>query len=741
MSYLKHRLFYNYLSSNNCSIELLEYFYNEFKDNEEVCFGIGQNSNCSIELMRKISNVYPSAVLQNLNCPLDIFEKYANDQRLWYEITNNPNCPSSILQIIYDQYDNLDFSNKNKFIHYLEYILAHPNCPTDIFYRERNNQSYGISVVMEHNPNCPFSKYNKNAKKLKLEEIDIFDLDNPNMSLDTFKKAFQKFKNEHYYVYMAFYNPKYSKYLIEEVRNMDGLMIEDKLAIANNKYSTPEVLEAISDTDNLELIVAIISNPKCPAEVLEKFIDVKNPQILGKILSHPNCSIYVFDYIIEKGIRYNKDLIYILNSKILDDKCPKKYIQYVSLNGELKKFLNDDALKKVLMVSNDDKNDSIFFGSYFEQIDYPNNNIDLNFLSKGISFVKEDISNSKTDFSKSVSNSISARITIKCDNENYINEKQKEFGSNRFAYGEYPQRKTSTVECWILNRLYNSKLLKRTGKQYRIINSLGFVSYYKEYEINGCKYVKNGSEWYRVEPIYWEYDSKEKMFICEKDLFGLDSVLMDKTKMLYKFFANDIIVAETMFSKEVRQKLIRSRKEQLINESPDEEDIERKLKKFKVHALSIEEEKENLELEVIILLEKLSKTIEKLNALNQKSKIGLPKINLDEKVFLEEINGHYEFKPRFIPYLKFIDLSGLLAVPNIKLSGIDFSETNLSYNPQLAYNKDLSYSKFSDINVAFKSLDGVNLIGTDMSRDKSCYDYDKAITNDETVLPGKGRIV
>ena len=120
---------------------------------------------------------------------------------------------------------------------------------------------------------------------------------------------------------------------------------------------------------------------------------------------------------------------------------------------------------------------------------------------------------------------------------------------------------------------------------------------------------------------------------------------------------------------------------------------------------------------------------------NKKSAANIPRIHIDENVFLENVGDHYEFKPKYIPFLKYIDLSGLLIIDNIKVSGIDFRETNISINPQRVYKKDLSFSKFNDSNIVFKSLAGVNLTGTDISDDKNCYGFETAIVDSETVLP------
>ena len=73
----------------------------------------------------------------------------------------------------------------------------------------------------------------------------------------------------------------------------------------------------------------------------------------------------------------------------------------------------------------------------------------------------------------------------------------------------------------------------------------------------------------------------------------------------------------------------------------------------------------------------------------------------------------------------------------LKVSGIDFSNTNINIDPQLVYNRDLSNSIFDDNNFTFKSFKGCNLSGTDISKERDSVDYEEAIINDETMLPVK----
>ena len=109
-------------------------------------------------------------------------------------------------------------------------------------------------------------------------------------------------------------------------------------------------------------------------------------------------------------------------------------------------------------------------------------------------------------------------------------------------------------------------------------------------------------------------------------------------------------------------------------------------------------------------------------------------IKVDENLLFETVNDHFEVRSEFIPVLKFIDLS-LVTPTNLKLSGIDWSETTLaSYNPQNAYNRDLSNAKFNDANL-FGDFTNCDLRGTDLKNEKWLIGIENAIIDENTILP------
>ena len=82
-----------------------------------------------------------------------------------------------------------------------------------------------------------------------------------------------------------------------------------------------------------------------------------------------------------------------------------------------------------------------------------------------------------------------------------------------------------------------------------------------------------------------------------------------------------------------------------------------------------------------------------------------------------EVDDHLEIKKEYIKLLKFIDLSGE-TFKNVKISGIDFRDTNINLNPQLVYKKDLSNCNFNGLYLSpFIDFTGVNIMSTRFSYD------------------------
>lgn len=112
-----------------------------------------------------------------------------------------------------------------------------------------------------------------------------------------------------------------------------------------------------------------------------------------------------------------------------------------------------------------------------------------------------------------------------------------------------------------------------------------------------------------------------------------------------------------------------------------------------------------------------SKLLITINKLKRSNKLFVRKfyhsIKVDSNTFLTQVNDHFEIKSEFLSVLNFLNLENI-DTTNLKISGINISESNLKIDPQLIYNKDLSNTTLDDKNLISYNFDGVNMEGTNV---------------------------
>lgn len=112
-----------------------------------------------------------------------------------------------------------------------------------------------------------------------------------------------------------------------------------------------------------------------------------------------------------------------------------------------------------------------------------------------------------------------------------------------------------------------------------------------------------------------------------------------------------------------------------------------------------------------------SKLLLTINKLKRSNKLFVRKfyhsIKVEKDTFLTLVGDHYEIKSEFLSVLNFLNLENI-DTRNLKISGIDISESNLKINPQEIYNKDLSNATLDDKNLVSYNFDGVNMEGTNV---------------------------
>ena len=128
---------------------------------------------------------------------------------------------------------------------------------------------------------------------------------------------------------------------------------------------------------------------------------------------------------------------------------------------------------------------------------------------------------------------------------------------------------------------------------------------------------------------------------------------------------------------------------------------------------------------------------------NKTGKIS--RIDIDD--ILIDHGGYKEIHPVYIGFgLKYLNLANM-PIKDVKVSGIDFRDTNISFganDPQYVYNKDMSNSNFEGIIFSpAANFDGVNICGSRFSRnntgkiiDISEENFKNAIYDENTTLDG-----
>jgi len=227
---------------------------------------------------------------------------------------------------------------------------------------------------------------------------------------------------------------------------------------------------------------------------------------------------------------------------------------------------------------------------------------------------------------------------------------------------------------------------------------------------------------------YLDAEKKEKVDRLNENL------LDNQRKILREFKSKD----------EEEQKLIA----EAYSKKLENKKAESKEEKVKIEVIEKKKEEKNVknnkraQAETIIkAIENLSESIKVYSEYEDKEILDklYHTIQIDEDTLFEKVNDHYEFRKEFLPVLKFLNLS-FIDTTNLKVSDIDFRGTNIRINPQVVYNKDLSYSKFDDENL-FGDFSNCNLSGADISKESLPVGIYKSIIDNNTKLPNQKEVV
>ena len=123
--------------------------------------------------------------------------------------------------------------------------------------------------------------------------------------------------------------------------------------------------------------------------------------------------------------------------------------------------------------------------------------------------------------------------------------------------------------------------------------------------------------------------------------------------------------------------------------------------------------KENIAKEKEEILEQINILNEKLSVIENQNYCDL---KIDSSILFDEYEDHKEIRSELIGDLAFLDLSDI-NFDEVKVSGINFSHSNVSLNPQTVYNKDMSNGVYDGVKFINNNFTDVN---TDNSSFKDC---------------------
>ena len=295
------------------------------------------------------------------------------------------------------------------------------------------------------------------------------------------------------------------------------------------------------------------------------------------------------------------------------------------------------------------------------------------------------------------------------------------------VYGSYPLYIVNPIDSACLDSLYIINKLNKTNKRYSFLYK-DVVYDLQEYTFNNRRFVKLKDMWIEVDSLKWKVNKRADILELMdeipflKDNKNIDEFLLHQFKSCV--FEPYIISEEDMTYK---------KEEEAKKSSPKFKAKE--IKKVKEDSEKANEEKYK---EIVSLITELQKSLNELegNRIISSMKLRhlLSSITVPDEDLIVKVDDHYEFRKEFIPILKYIDLS-MVETKNLKLSGLDLRETNLRFNPQEIYNKDLSDSLLSDNNVVWASFKGVNLKGSNIEDEQESFDIELAIIDERTKLP------
>ncbi len=630
------------------------------------------------------------ALAKNPNCPIYIFEQLSKSRssEVLTALSRNPSCPTFILEKIITKHREYDEIYKN------------PNCPSYLIKSYIKIENNSTIDMLE----CPIMP--TDILEWYYENAEYFDNDHYKMGTIE-SEIWKKVQN----------NPNAPDYVINDM-STSGLMDKIKANPYYYKKYLERYIEIAKKYDNKEFLDFLVKT----VENLNRVRVYSDSEISKKINS-------LLDDIV-----YN-NIAPIINM-VLDRNCPNEIIYLVSLIKFDNPIINKLISTKLLEVKR--KYNAGLKGVKFRQrisfeesmtlrIKHLINNDIVEFGRSGskesMNFTSKIGKDDKFDILDS-SRFKEIKITIKSDNFPLIEKDSfKDESGKHVYYGEYPYEKANWETQTTLDLLYSLEMLKKTSKVYKMMFGT-VVKQYPEFYFGERKFIYLDDMWYEVKPMLWDLDEDMQLLISHNKISYIPREgFLEFVKYGFK---KDIMSGSVIITKDEKRE----------NSSANEKFRERKKLSEEIKKAQENKEQEDLNKEIDELEKQIQDAllllVQKKAMMSNASKYHTVKVN--EELLYTEVDGHYEIKSIYIPYLKYMNLS-LIDTTNLKVCGIDFRGTNISINPQKVWNKDLSYAKFDDENIMFGDFTGCILNGTDISNESFAIGLESAITDENTLYP------
>ncbi len=633
---------------------------------------------------------------------------YANDRILdkILKIVSDPNCPPEILRAYARKNREIDNPYRQDNFKIGWAIFSNPNLPKEMligFYESELANGW-VRAAIIRNPSCPIEILEKHSS------------------------------HGDEYIKSVALNPNCPRYIIEKLSKDSN--IDVRKCVVQSEACPEDIMRSLFD----DVGAYLIFNPKCPEDLLIKLYD-RAPLDRGTIFKNPSCPVSLFKkYIDESLIKYKSSIIFaekndVVTNMVLSSKCPSDILERVyayCTDGVTWLILDNPNCSEELIdkICHNANNEIIE-----KAISHPNCSADtFNFLSKN-NFI-----NVRKAVLQSVNCPIDAIMTLAKDENDEIRQTAMK---KLIEYIGSSKCTLSDLEKVYLSREDSIKIAVIKNKNC----SINILMHYME---DKSKKVRNHA-------INRICSIVSKSNCPESDLEEL--YLIDNIKIKLAIIKNDkcpaYILGHYMSDNNINVRMSAKRKYDISKSyskfksiattgtKPQEQTAN--LEDFSKAKEVVDEKTREINLLRTTILKNFSANknlLEELGKKNSQEKerlMSMLRLTIPNEELLVRVGNHFEIKREYQEFLDLIDFS-FVDFNDLKVCGYKWDKTNAHINPQVVYKRDLSNAVFADHNFTFKNFEGCNIQGTYLGDEKDSYGYEKAIIDENTILPVKKQV-